>query len=1220
MASIRRVATMTAAAALALAGVLTVSTKPAEAVDPSAKFQKAFEANVNGAVIAIGNGLLTCPTTAGDPCTGQAQKGGKWDNNSFRMVYLDVDGDASTKTSSSSFLDLPDGAQVLFARLYWGARLTAGGSSPVYPGDQSLAHTMKFKLPGETAYRNVTGSLMALNSSQNGAYQASADVTAWVQALPGGPNGEYWGADVQAGTGLDRYAGWSMMVAYTAPGLPLRNLTVFEGFTTVNSLYQDSITVSGFLAPESGLVDAQLSMVAYEGDLAQTSDYTLLGTTQLATAVSPGSNFFDSVNSLNGDYVTTKNPAFQNMLGFDIKNLGVSGAIENGATDATFSFRTGGDVYYPGVVALAINLYAPDFTTSTKAGVNLTSSDGAWPGDTLQYTMTYNNTGQDPATNSVACDPIPAGSTYVPGSLTLVSAPSDYGLATPLALPDDGSSLGKYDISDPSKPQVCVNLGFGATSSAGGTIRVGDSTSYQFQVRIADTAGGSTVRNVAHLDYITATTKTPATYDTPPVATPVGLKADVSITKDMTPNPAIAGQAGRTTLRVTNLGPSQATGLTVTDPLPADYVATGATWSGAGGSGTCSTADGQVVCTGLPSLNLGQEIAIFINGSAKSDSLATTMSNTASVTTTSFDPVMSNNVATVSIPMTHQADLGITKTPTPQTVVPGKEIAWTLTVTNQCKPGSAPATNPEGCLSDATGVIISDTVADSSKLVLTGATGGAGTGGAEGDVKVTCPDSLTSPATFQCQVTSTDGLGRLKPKQTAVVKVTGYLMAHVATATENQAAVTSKTFDPVQSDNLTSATVTPGAAQSTIKLTKTGPASAVAGTRIDYTITAQNQGPSDAAGVVVTDTLPAQLSADSGTLVTSDRGSCAITTGAAPTVTCAVGALPGPGAPGGAGGIATIKITGVLLSASAAQGSTVTNSATVTCSSDCAQDPSDPPGVTTTVDTAADLAVAKTTTQPKLPAANSQVTYEITVTNNGPSDAVNVTLEDVLPEGMSLVSLTQYRSGSCLNASATCELASLPVGGVWNITVVGKVGATAYAPDATPTQTATVSSDTYDPDETDNQAKWVHRGEPQADLALTKSSSGFTAGEAGTYILKVTNNGPDAAADVTVVDTIPVGLTPDQSATNWPGVCQAQAEQQTQSWSVTCALTDLANGYSATVYIPVTADASLNNGAVLVNVAVAASTTADPTTSNNAAFTVDTVKALADVQVDFEIL
>jgi hypothetical protein len=34
---------------------------------------------------------------------------------------------------------------------------------------------------------------------------------------------------------MDRFAGWTLVVVYSNPTLPLRNLTVFDGFNSVSS-------------------------------------------------------------------------------------------------------------------------------------------------------------------------------------------------------------------------------------------------------------------------------------------------------------------------------------------------------------------------------------------------------------------------------------------------------------------------------------------------------------------------------------------------------------------------------------------------------------------------------------------------------------------------------------------------------------------------------------------------------------------------------------------------------------------------------------------------------------------------------------------------------------------------------------------------------------------------------------------------------------------------
>ena len=105
------------------------------------------------------------------------------------------------------------------------------------------------------------------------------------------------------------------------------------------------------------------------------------------------------------------------MLGFDIKNFDAPGILGNNATSARIDLASTSERYFPGVVTTAIDVFAPDFSPSTKTVTNLTGGDPARVGDTLRYTVTFVNAGQDPAINTSIEDPIPAGTSYVPGSL-----------------------------------------------------------------------------------------------------------------------------------------------------------------------------------------------------------------------------------------------------------------------------------------------------------------------------------------------------------------------------------------------------------------------------------------------------------------------------------------------------------------------------------------------------------------------------------------------------------------------------------------------------------------------------------------------------------------------------------------------------------------------------------------------------------------------------------
>ena len=96
-------------------------------------------------------------------------------------------------------------------------------------------------------------------------YNAFANVTALVQAAGAGT---YSVANVQAGRVGDRYAGWTLVVAYQDPGQPPRNLTVDDGFVTVSSGTPPiTIPVSGFRTPPSGAVNTTLGFVGLRGRL-----------------------------------------------------------------------------------------------------------------------------------------------------------------------------------------------------------------------------------------------------------------------------------------------------------------------------------------------------------------------------------------------------------------------------------------------------------------------------------------------------------------------------------------------------------------------------------------------------------------------------------------------------------------------------------------------------------------------------------------------------------------------------------------------------------------------------------------------------------------------------------------------------------------------------------------------------------------------------------------
>ena len=221
----------------------------------------------------------------------------------------------------------------------------------------------------------------------------------------------------------------------------------------------------------------------------------------------------------------------------------------------------------------------------------------------------------------------------------------------------------------------------------------------------------------------------------------------------------------------------------------------------------------------------------------------------------------------------------------------------------------------------------------------------------------------------------------------------------------------------------------------------------------------------------------------------------------------------------------------------------------------------------------------------------AQLTYTITMTNNRPGAASGVSVADVLPAGVTLVSASADQ-GSCAGTSTvTCNLGSLPGGDSTTVTIV-----------VTPTLTgdiansATVSADGF----VNNAATERTTINPSADLSITKTDlpDPVSVGRNLTYTIKVTNAGPSPATDVTMQDVLPGGAN-FVSATPTQGSCNGSA-------TVSCNLGSLAKGASAKVTIVVVP----TQAGPISNTATAAANESDPNAANNSATQNTTVNAV----------
>ncbi len=441
-------------------------------------FTPRFTTSATGDITMIGNTLMSC-NGSGTCASGRLGLGASINDNDFSMVYVDVDGDATTFSSSTADLALPAGATVLWAGLYWG-------------GDSNNAGRNTCLLATPVAgYATITAARL---DNIGTVYQGIADVSNQVRA---GGNGTYRVANVRSTPNTANvFAGWGLVVVYQLPQLPMRNLVVFDGFGQVFSGAPITMTVSGFVTPPAGLVQTRLGVIAHEGDLGLTGDAFNLNGVALSNTRNPATNFFNSSISRFDTTVTTKNPDYLNQLGFDIDLVNADGRLANNATTATIQLTSNGDTYYPGAVSFATDLYAPviDGDSFQKRVVDLNGGP-VRPGEALEYTLVMRNVGQDNATQTTMRDTLPANVTYVGGSLSVVSG-ANAGAKTDAA----GDDQMEYVAASRT---VVARVGTGANAAVGGQINVNDSTVVRFRVTVGVPApNGSVVSNQAGITYV----------------------------------------------------------------------------------------------------------------------------------------------------------------------------------------------------------------------------------------------------------------------------------------------------------------------------------------------------------------------------------------------------------------------------------------------------------------------------------------------------------------------------------------------------------------------------------------------------------------------------------------------------------------------------------------------------------------------------------------------
>jgi uncharacterized repeat protein (TIGR01451 family) len=641
-----------------------------------------FSLNAAGDIVFASNITSHCSTattaTGSANCVNARNGVGNRTNNQHTMIDVDVDSNASTFNSSSSQLIMPAGSTVAFAGLYWAGVSTAANRNVVL-----------LATPSSPSYASVTATTIDdAGGTSTEDYQAFADVTSIVAAAG---VGNYTVANIQTGINATNLnSGWSLVVVYRNASLPTRNMVVYDGYQRLAGTGSVNINLSGFTTPLAGPVTNKLGVIGYDGDRANTEGtaglrfgQTLATLSPVFNTLNPQTDVFNSTLSALNNPVTTTQPSYANTLGYDADIFQVNTPLPNNVNTAVVQVSSSGETIDVGVVTLVTDIFVPNIKDSFIKSARDVNGGLLLPGDIIEYTLIFRNTGNDAATRTLVLDAIPPDTSYVPGSIVLNATATGIptGPRTDAASDDSAEFIAAQNA-------VVARLGRTATTSLGGQLNPGDQQTLSFRVSVnANVPGDTVINNFATVSFralalgtdFTDISDSDASTPGNQSATLIVASSDLVITKAHSPPVFLQGQNAPTpqfTIAVSNNGAATTAGtVTVTDLLPAGLSATSITgvgWTCNLGSLSCTRTDALAPAASYPTITL-----------VVSAPNAGTFTNTASVSCACEGaPRTGNNIATDTVVVSAAVSLSITKTNTVTTVLAGQTTSYDITVEN----------------------------------------------------------------------------------------------------------------------------------------------------------------------------------------------------------------------------------------------------------------------------------------------------------------------------------------------------------------------------------------------------------------------------------------------------------------------------------------------------------------------------------------------------------
>ena len=751
-------------------------------------------------------------------------------------------------------------------------------------------------------------------------------------------------------------------------------------------------------------------------------------------------------------------------------------------------------------------------------------------GDLATFTVTSTNNGPSAVASAVQTVQLPTGLNGVyltnGGYYNATGATQTlYYVTGGFTSTNPGGGATAYSV--PAGGVIFPPMAMSAGQTATNTISFAPTAAFTPVASISPNTSGAgdtnPANNTAYLNGVISTDPARTVAITP--TTPTVANLYVAVTGPATVNP---GASATYTVTQGNNGPGTSANVLTVVSIPANLTTATLTIGGQTGTSngtTISFANGAsyTIATGVVTFpTLGTQASAATPQSFTIVLTAPTTGTynvTANVSSTTTDPVASNNVANVMTNINPSADVATTITG-PATAIAGQPVTYNVTTQNN---SGIPAVNVTQTVSLPGGLLATD----------------LRVGGQLGTLSI---NTITFPngASYDNRtgVLTLAPIASMAAGAKQGVAITFSAPGNVGSLQLNTT-VSSTTYDGVLTNNA-STTTTTLSTNADVVVAIAGPASATTGNPVTYTVTTTNNGPSIAGSETTTVQLPTGLTGvvvrdNTGTIVSGAYNS---TTGLVtfPAVTNLL-----PGATNGQTGTIT------FLAPDSPRIDVAAVASVPAANGDPNLDNNRATSVTTVTPPSAIVADVAVTLAPNVTTqtAGSPVVYTLTTQNNTSANpATNVTRQVTLPTGLTPTTLTLNGTTGSSTLGTVTTYAGGPNGGatydsstgVLTLPVIPSLvngtpvvtTITVTTPDIDPlTASATVASNNTDPSLANNTAQATNVTiTPRTDLAtyLTAPASA-PAGSTVNYTVVTANNGPSNAAGVVQTVNLPVGAT-----------------------------------------------------------------------------------------------